>query len=536
MRQPSESAARTSEAPGSPPPRLTPILAGMTCGALALVLYLASNDPLVSHEDVAEFQTLAATGGIAHAGYPAYVALLQLAGHLPFGTYAFKANLLSCVAGAFASGLAAYGGAVLCSSPIAGLLGGIVFALSFTAWRESSHAEVYSFTLALNAALFLLAIRLDRRLSAPTVFAGSLLFGLGLVSHLVTLALLPVILFVLVRAWRAGSWSRATTMGAIVGLLCGLSPTLYLLQMDRPGQPMNYIEDTLDPASGRYVDPREMPRGRLERAAWLLSTRQYLAGGWFHPFKETGQRLRSLVVHLLVNDFPGVGLAVAGVGLLGLLARGSPGLAGMLLWMMGTIFWLLFGAVPMVVTQFFLPGVWLLSLCVAAGVAVFSNRSRSRLTLAAALLLLGPVMRLSAAEPPAALEGHPLVVAAWSQWPERWHPFHRDARWDRYGRQVMAEVAPRAIVMTCWDEGTTLRYFRYAEKLRVDVDVAMTCWEPTRVRNLVQAADSAARPVYVTFHPGRAGLGVDQWRAVGPTQPAELWQRIGTEPANRAPD
>src|SRR5437870_7321599 len=76
--------------------------AAALAGVVSLAAYLLTNDPHAAPHDWGEFQTMAATGGIAHAGYPALVLLLRLFGALPFGTLAFRANLLTCVCGALA--------------------------------------------------------------------------------------------------------------------------------------------------------------------------------------------------------------------------------------------------------------------------------------------------------------------------------------------------------------------------------------------------------------------------------------------------
>ena len=77
-------------------------------GPRLLALYVATLSPFVDTNDPAEFQTLAATGGIAHAGYPAYVMLLQLAGSVPIRTLAWRANLLTACFGAVAVAILAY--------------------------------------------------------------------------------------------------------------------------------------------------------------------------------------------------------------------------------------------------------------------------------------------------------------------------------------------------------------------------------------------------------------------------------------------
>src|SRR5262249_25539860 len=124
---------------------------GWIAGAIALVVYVASNQPYVHAGDPGEVQTLASTGGIAPAGYAPVVLLLRAFGHLPISTMGFRANLLSCVAGAVAVGLAAFAGARLSGNALAGGTAALAFALGRSPWKESTEASVHAPALALDA-------------------------------------------------------------------------------------------------------------------------------------------------------------------------------------------------------------------------------------------------------------------------------------------------------------------------------------------------------------------------------------------------
>src|SRR5262249_37596189 len=143
----------------------------------------------------------------------------------------------------------------------------------------------------LGAPAFLLAVRFARHPSGAVALALGVLGGLGLVSHLTILSLLPVVAIALVRAARAGRLRPAHLLLIALGLAAGLTPIGYLLAHDRPGQPMNYIEDTLRPDNAAALSGGHPPRGRVERALWLLSARQYLGGFVFSPFADSPLRL-----------------------------------------------------------------------------------------------------------------------------------------------------------------------------------------------------------------------------------------------------
>ncbi len=492
-------------------------------GALSFALYLASNHPFASHHDAAEFQTLARTGGIAHAGYPALILLLRFFGGMPFSTLAFRANLLSGLAGAVAVGLSAYGGARLTGRWWAGLVGAGALALSYSLWSASSVAGVHAFTLALDAALYVLALRFVARPARGTALALGLSLGVGLVSHLTVLAILPALGVAVLLARRTGNLRRIHAILGLVGLLIGLALLAYLWAQDKSDQPMNYLGYTLDLQSGQHFPAGTPPLSRWQRLAWLLSARQVIEQEHFHLFERALPRLKFLAAHAVVNELPWWGLLFAAIGLAALAReRRREGLL-LGLWLATTLFLLLLGADFASVPDFFMPGTWALSQAAAAGVAAWGNGRHGRIVLSGLLIVAAPALRLVLPHLPVALDRHGALHEAWALWPERFHPFRADRAWDEYGRQVMAGLPARAVLLCCWDEGMTMRYFRYGEVLRKDVDVRITCRHPGRVTHALAEAARDRRPVFSTFDPAEAELPVTGSR-VGHWRPGGLFR------------
>src|SRR5688500_20259447 len=86
-------------------PRRTDAALSAGVGLLALAVYLRSLLPGVGYSgDTAKWQFLGGVGGVPHAtGYPLYTALDQLwVRVVPFGSLAWRVNLLSAVLGAAA--------------------------------------------------------------------------------------------------------------------------------------------------------------------------------------------------------------------------------------------------------------------------------------------------------------------------------------------------------------------------------------------------------------------------------------------------
>ncbi len=507
--------------------------AGWIAGIAAFALYAATTRGTVASHDAAEFQTLAATGGIAHAGYPACVMLLQLFGHLPFGSYALRANLLSCLSGAVAVGLAAALGARIARSALAGLVAAGAFALSLTWWNESTFAGVHALTVALGALAFGLLLRFARAPSGGAAFLIGALSGLALVSHLTSLALGPPVLVTAVLTARAGRLRGTHVALALAGLLVGLTPMAYLLARDAPGQPMNYIADTLRAGSPPELTGSSPPHTRLERLVWLLSARQYFDASPFHPFGEALLRLRILLLTLLANDLPLLGLPLAAFGGVALWRRRGPAAAPLAAWLAGVLFLVLLAASRDMTRIFFLPGLWILSQLLAVGLAAVQRRGAAAFALAAFLLLAAPLARLSLSVPPGPLARRPLLDQVWRAAPADWSPFRTDRGWEDYAHGVMASVGPQALILTCWREATPLRYARFAEGLRPDVEVRYACRDPEPE---LPAAEREGRPVYTTYPLTSAMTGGRGFRQIGAWKRGGLWLvRPGASPAGGPP-
>jgi len=504
--------------PDRPPAALA---AGLAGGAIALVLYAATAHHVVGSHDLAEFQTLARTGGIAHAGYPALVMVLQAFGHLPFATLPYRANLVSVLSGTLVVAAAAWSGARLARSAFAGVFAALALALAITFWRESTQAGVHLFTLALGVPAFLLLIRFAGRPSGSGAFLIGLLLGLGLVSHLTILALAPVVALAIVRGARAGVLRPVHLAWMTAGVLVGLTPLGYLLAHDRLDQPMNYIADTLRPDNPVARWGGRVPVGPLARATWLLSARQYLGGFGFSPFAELTRHWVVLGFDVLLNELPLCGIPLALYGAWWLFRRHDPAAPFLAAWLAGALFWVFYGATLGMARIFFLPGLWVACQMVAAGLGAIAHRSRPACAVACALLVATPFARLAIAQPPGPLARASVGRSTWRIAPSDWNPFSPDTTWGAYGRGVMRALPPRAVVLACWDEATTLRYFRYAEPLRDDVDIVYCCGEP---RPPFAAADAAARPIFTTYEPTFAMTGGRPFHAVGVWARGGLWR------------
>ena len=475
----------------------TALLAGLA----AFALYSATASPHVFTHDPAEFQTLARTGGIAHAGYPAFILLLQAAGQLPFGTLALRANLLTALFGAIAVALLAYTAHRWTASRGAALVAAGAFAMAITSWNEATLAGVHAPTLAVDAALLLLALRYRFQPSLALAAAAGGLFGLGLTGHLTVLGLGIPLLLAFAGGIRSAARPARHVVVAALALVAGLTPFAYTIASDRPEQRMNYIQDTLEPGEASFAVERPDLSQRLDRFQWLLSGRQYLEHD-SRSLKTYAHRATHLVAVVTLNDLPFVTWILALAGFV-LLLRGGGVLATLLgSWFAAGIVLAGLGGTELTLHYFFQPCTWILGVGLAGAHAAIEKRRRRLAWALAVIVLATPLVRLQIADPPGPLARAPKVETVWSMAPRAWSPFRKDLRYEEYGRGVMQRLPPRAVVLGAkWEECTTLRYFVFGERLRPDVAVLYAGLSAPRFPRLRAEAERAGRPVYTTRMP-----------------------------------
>ena len=535
--------------PDSPPARRSSLAWGLAlaAGAASLFLYAWTVSPHAGFDDVAEFQTLSAARGIAHAGYPLYLLCLELFQRLVPGTVAFGANLFSALAGATAVGLVAWLGMQITGRAVAGAATAVVLALSYAHWFNSTHAEIYAFTLTLSLSALACYWAYRRRALAGEASgsaagirrthapgAGLLLFGTGLLlgaaltSQLGSLALAAV----LGGAVALGVMTRRVPMAHgllfLGGVVLGLTPLALIPLRDTPEHPLHYVRYTFHPAVPGYIPWDPGWSARWERAVHLLSGAQYLEHGWFQPFQDGVLRLRLLGLQLACNDLFGPALVLA-------LAGGVRALFGgtlerlLLLWGGVLLLLLLYASNPVLLADFFLPGVAILALCAGLAVAAVARRSAWVGLLLLLLLVLFPLGRTALSEPPFGLGERTLAARVWQVWPARWSPYRPDPSWERYARQALESLPENAVVLHAWEEGTTFFYAHYALGLRPDVSLFMV-GSAAHGDELVREARERGQPLYTTMPPRRHPESA-AWEVAGRWERGYLWRAV--EPVGR---
>lgn len=212
-------------------------VAPLLTAAAALLVYWLTLAPDLTwghwSGDGGELITAAMTGGVPHPpGYPTYVLLGRLFAALPTGSVAYRFNLLSAISAAIAAAAVA---AIVAHQPpevdkrtgrfhslLIPVAAGLTLAWMPAVWGQATVAEVYTLNLAFLA-LFLWALLTGW----PPLLVG-LFLGLAVTTHLTSLMMLPLALFLLPpRPWLPFA------AGLGLGLLPFLAPAV-LARGDSP--------------------------------------------------------------------------------------------------------------------------------------------------------------------------------------------------------------------------------------------------------------------------------------------------------------
>jgi hypothetical protein len=198
-------------------------------GAVALAVYVCTLYPDLAGGDSGELITSVFRHGVSHPpGYPLYALLGSAFAHLPWGSVAWRYNLLSAVCDAAAASLVCAASSRWTRAPWAGVLAGALFAFSPVVWRMAVCAEVFALNNLMIALVLLLAVRYDEDPDPRTARATALAIGLGLSNHhTLVLAAAPLLAWMF---WRGRPDltrpRRLLELAAAFGL--GLLPYVYL--------------------------------------------------------------------------------------------------------------------------------------------------------------------------------------------------------------------------------------------------------------------------------------------------------------------
>ncbi len=425
-------------------------------GLVCLAVYLRTMRLTVGWMDSAELTTAAYFLGIGHSpGYPTWMLLAFPFAHLPFGTVAWRVNLMNALLGAVAVALLFLLCRRISRSRAAGLIAAASFAFTATFWDLTGEADVFTLYACFAALALLLVLhwrthRLDR-----TLYGLALLLGVGMGNHALLLLLVPALLFLVLAeaGLRVLSATRVVTL-----LLCfalGLSVYLYL------------------PIRGAADPPPHMnnPRGKTVVQALQATVSYMSAPGARESMFSSGvttaaHRAWAHVRAVATVEFGWVGAVLGLLGLVLLLRRD---------WKLAVSL-LLMGLVAVAyacnfsifdIYAYYLPLHLAWALLLAVGVAGVIDAGQW-------LFARAPAQgrprspRLSWAAITLALLALPMLLyARHLAHADR----HDDARAEQFSRFVMQHTAAHSVLLGDWWVIAPVGYLKYVEGMRPDLSL-----------------------------------------------------------------
>lgn len=415
----------------------------------AFGVYLLTLAPGVTGYDSAELITGAYTLGIVHpTGYPLYLLLGKLFTLVPVGSIAYRVNLMSALFGAVTVWLVARLAFRLTGRRWVAWAGAGLLAFSYSYWRLSVVAEVYTlhaFFLALELAL------LEQWLSTKQegwVLGLSLAYGLSLANHVSGVLFAPALAFgVLVRVpLKRWAW---LAIKAIPLLLPGLLLYAYFPLRSAADPALDYVRSYYD------VDLTT-----LSGVWWMMSGAAYRFFAFGYDLPGYIHELGSFAGQLL-RSFTAVGVLLGLGGAWSLIKRRHPLAVVTLAAFMPTVAFFAAYAVGDKGTMY-LPAYVLWSLWVVEGGGVLVG-------------MLSKLRRLSAGEQ-GALRGvlqavlvGIVVVSCAANW--GWVDMSQEDEPEIFARQALSAVDPGALIVGQWSTAVILEYFQVVEGMRPDVEI-----------------------------------------------------------------
>ena len=190
--------------------RRRPAVAAALVALPALLVYLRTMAPGIVFGDSPELTTAAYVAGVAHpTGYPLYMMLGWLYTHLiPFGTVAWRMNLLSVTAATVGVALLYLLALRIVRNRIASVATALLLAFSLTFWSRAIIAEAYVMHLTLVVAVLLCVVSWDRTGNRRWLLAGAFVWGLSFTHHLQTMLLAPALLYYIITSRRRAQFVR----------------------------------------------------------------------------------------------------------------------------------------------------------------------------------------------------------------------------------------------------------------------------------------------------------------------------------------
>jgi len=497
------------------------ISALLAAGALAL--YVRTLAPSLLLGDGAEFQTLAATLGMAHpTGYPIYLLLGKLFTWLPIGTTAYRVNLLSACAAALALALLYLLGRRLGCRRSAALVGPLALGVCHLFWWHAVMAEVYTLGAMFLAGVLLLLFTWRHTGNWRWLLAAGLLGGLSLGVHTTVMLAAPaVLIYLLLTTRRWADWA-----GAIAGAAAGVALALLaFVILDARDAPASFYNSTARPWLSRWDLYPSGFATPFQRIAFLISARQFQWATQIVSLNDMQKHLTQYWIFLR-GGWPLLTIGMMAFGLVTTLPRRSDqmraawreALVLLLIWLGLLIFVLNYLVRDIYV--FYIPTYVPLALLASLGAsalldeaAALAERAAAPPVTARGSTIIGAIVLLAALWPAFALVRDSALAGRitfldrteYATYP---YPIRAPEVPHQRAAQIVGQIEDNAIVFTDWGTVFTIYYVAHVEQARTGI--AAHEWfaqndDPASNSSVFRYIDANLnqRPIYFTFIPDR---------------------------------
>jgi len=170
---------------------------GLALGVAVLTfqVYLITIYPgLFGMGDAAKFSFVGKVLGTPHApGYPMYVMVSHLFSYVPWGTLAFRMNVLSALLGALAVFFLYFAARALGTRPAVAASAALACGLGRAFWATSQYAKGYTLTAALVCAGVVLLLRWSQTGRRSLFYGAIAVFTISIGNHLIIISILPAL-------------------------------------------------------------------------------------------------------------------------------------------------------------------------------------------------------------------------------------------------------------------------------------------------------------------------------------------------------
>ncbi len=215
--------------------------------SVLMTFYLKTLLPTVGFWDTGELQTIASTFDIGHpTGYPTYVLLGKIwLTVFPFGSVAWRMNLLSAVSVSLACGFFFFLIRKITKNSAISVLAGLAFGFGKPVWDMAVRAEVHSLHLLLTTLIIFVFYKIIVEKEAELLRVVSLLIGLSIGNHMLSLFFLPLLGLTVLLQIKA--LNGKLLINSLLLFLLGLSVYLLLPILSLVKEPLviNYKIDNL---------------------------------------------------------------------------------------------------------------------------------------------------------------------------------------------------------------------------------------------------------------------------------------------------